>query len=108
MDNFETTLILSPDLSNEKLKLELKNFEENIKKNDGDIIAQEDWGLRDLSYVINNFKKAFYKYYQLEINGNNIKNITRILNQNDNIIRHLFIRVNEHQELPTNLNYEKN
>ena len=50
----------------------------------------------------------FYKYYQLEIDGSNIKNISRILNQNDNIIRHLFIRVNEHQELPTNLNYEKN
>ena len=63
MDNFETTLILSPDLSNEKLKLELKNFEENIKKNDGDIIAQEDWGLRDLSYKIKNAKKAFYIFY---------------------------------------------
>ena len=30
------------------------------------------------------------------------------LNQSDNILRHLFIKVSQHQELPTKLNYEKN
>ena len=107
MDNFETTLILSPDLSNEKLKLELKNFEENIKKNDGDIIAQEDWGLRDLSYKIGNYSKAFYNFYQIEIYGDKIENIKKTLNQDENFIRHLFVKVEKHQELPTKLNNEK-
>ena len=108
MNKFEAILLISPEVSKSTLNDNIKNFEDSISNNAGKIKDSEDWGLRDLSYVINNFKKAFYKYYQLEINGNNIKNITRILNQNDNIIRHLFIRVNEHQELPTNLNYEKN
>jgi len=108
MNKFEAILLISPEASKSTLNDNIKNFEESISNNSGKIKDTEDWGLRDLSYVINNFKKAFYKYYQLEINGNNIKNITRNLNQNDNIIRHLFIRVNKHQELPTNLNYEKN
>ena len=68
----------------------------------------EYWKDRNLSYDINNFKKAFYRYFQLEIIGSNIQKITKTLNQNDNIIRHLFIKVNKHQELPTKLNYEKN
>ena len=100
--------ILLKSKSKSNLNDTLKNFEENVLNNTGKIKNKEDWGLRDLSYVIKNFKKAFYKYYQLEIDGSNVKNITRVLNQNDNIIRHLFIRVNAHQELPTNLNYEKN
>ena len=108
MNKFEAVIMISPEVSSTILNENIKNFEKSISNNSGKITDKEDWGLRDLSYGINNFKKAFYKYYQLEINGNNIKNITRILNQNDNIIRHLFIRVNEHQELPTNLNYEKN
>ena len=108
MNKFEAILLISPEVSKSTLTDNIKNFEDIISNNAGKIKDTEDWGLRDLSYVISNFKKAFYKYYQLEINGSNIKNITRILNQNDNIIRHLFIRVNEHQELPTNLNYEKN
>ena len=108
MNKFEAILLISPEISKSILNDNLKNFEEIISNNSGEIKDKEDWGLRDLSYMINNFKKAFYKYYQLEIDGNHIKNITKMLNQNDNIIRHLFIRVNAHQELPTILKYEKN
>ena len=108
MNNFEVVLLISPEISNSILKDNLKNFEEIIKNNDGKIKETEDWGLRDLSYDINNFKKAFYRYYQLEIDGSNIQKITKNINQNDNLLRHLFIKVNEHQELPTKLNYEKN
>ena len=103
MDNFETTLILSPDLSSEKMKSELKNFEENIKKNDGDIIAQEDWGLRDLSYKIKNAKKAFYIFYQIKFNGNKIQDLKKTISQNEKILRYLFIKVKDHDELPTKL-----
>ena len=108
MNKFEAIILISPEVSKSILDDNLKNFEESISNNSGKIKDTEDWGLRDLSYTINNFKKAFYKYYQIEIDGSNIIKITRILNQNDNFIRHLFIRVSQHQELPTNLNYEKN
>ena len=108
MTKFEAVLLISPELSNNILEQNIKNFEDIIIKSSGKIINTEDWGLRDLSYDVNNFKKAFYKYFQLEIDGNNIQKITKTLNQNDNILRHLFIKVSQHQELPTKLNYEKN
>ena len=108
MNKFEAVLLISPEISNSILAENLKNFEDIIKNNSGKIKNSEDWGLRDLSYDISNFKKAFYRYFQLEINGSEIQKITKNLNQNDNIIRHLFVKVSEHQELPTKLNYEKN
>ena len=108
MNKFEAVLIVSPEVSNNILEQNIKNFEEIVSKSSGKIMNTEDWGLRDLSYDINNFKKAFYKYFQIEINGSNIQQITKILNQNDNILRHLFIKVHQHQELPTKLNHEKN
>ena len=107
MNKFEAVLLLSPEVSNTILSENLKVFEESISNNSGKITNTEDWGLRDLSYDINSFKKAFYRFYQIEINGNEIKKITKNLNQNDNFIRHLFIKVSKHQELPTKLNYEK-
>ena len=108
MNKFEAILILTPEISNSVLSDNLKLFEESISNQSGKIVDSEDWGLRDLSYDINSFKKAFYKFYQIEIEGSKIENLTRIINQNDNFIRHLFIRVKKHQELPTKLNYEKN
>ena len=108
MNKFEAVLLISPEISNTILKNNLKKFEDLVVNNSGKITNSEDWGLRELSYDIKNFKKAFYKYFQFEINGSNIQKISKTLNQNDNIIRHLFIKVSEHQELPTKLKYEKN
>ena len=107
MNKFEAVLLISPESSNSVLSDNIKNFEDTINNNSGKIINSEAWGLRDLSYDIDNFKKAFYRYFQIELNGNYIQKITKTLNQNDNIIRHIFIKVNDHQELPTKLNYEK-
>ena len=76
--------------------------------NDGSLIETEDWGLRDISFNINNFKKAFYKFYQIEINGNKLIEIKKNLTQNEKILRHLFVKVEEHQKLPTKMiNEEK-
>ena len=108
MNKFEAVLLISPEVPNNLLEQNIKNFEDIVTNNSGKIINTEDWGLRDLSYDINNFKKAFYKFFQLEIMGSNIQIISKTLNQNDNILRHLFIKVNQHQELPTKLNHEKN
>ena len=69
----------------------------------GSIISQEEWGLRDLSYKIKNFQKAFYKYYQLEIEGSKIQDIKKSISQNEKIIRNLFIKVENHEKLPTKL-----
>ena len=108
MNKFEAVLLLSPETSDNLLEKNIKTFQDIIINNSGKITNTEDWGLRDLSYEINNYKKAFYRYFQLEINGSNLQKIAKTLNQNDNILRHLFIKVNQHQELPTKLNYEKN
>ena len=108
MNKFEAVILISPETSNSGLSKQVKNFEDIILSHSGTITNSEDWGLRDLSYDIKKCKKAFYKYFQLEINGINIQKISKTLNQNDNIIRHMFIKVDEHQELPTKLNYEKN
>ncbi len=107
MNKFEAVLIFSPELATNSLTTELDKFKKQISNNSGQIINEEDWGLRDLTYNINKFKKAFYKFFQIEINGNSLDSIKKDLNQSDNVIRHLFIKVNEHQELPTKLKYEK-
>ena len=107
MNKFEVVLIYSPELANTAINNELEKFKKSVDDNSGKIINQEDWGLRDLSYSINKFKKAFYKFVQLEITGDFVNKIKTEFNQNDNLLRYLFIKVQNHQELPTKLNYEK-
>tara|TARA_A100001011_G_scaffold349787_1_gene388621 strand:- start:2529 stop:2855 length:327 start_codon:yes stop_codon:yes gene_type:complete len=107
MNKFEVVLLLNPELSTQNLKTEISKFKDHISNNDGKIINEENWGLRDLNYNIKKFKKAFYNYIQIEISGHLLDKIKKDLNQTDNLLRYLFIKVSEHQELPTKLKYEK-
>ena len=107
MNKFEVVLILSPDLATTSLNTEINNFKTKLTDQNAKIVNEEDWGLRDLSYSINKFKKAFYRYLQVEASGQIVKQISKELNQSENLIRYIFIKVSEHQELPTKLVYEK-
>ena len=103
MSKFEAVILLSPDLSSANLKKQEESFKKLLVGLNGSIVSNEDWGLRDLNYKIKNFKKAFYKFYQLEIEGSKIQNIKKNINQNEQIIRHLFVKVKNHEKLPTKI-----
>ena len=107
MNKFEVVLILNPDLATNVLNSEVENFKSKLSSVSAKIINEEDWGLRDLSYNINKFKKAFYRFVQIEASGSILKELSKELNQSENLIRYLFIKVKKHQELPTKLNNEK-
>ena len=109
MTKFEAVLLFSPDLSTPIIAKEEDQFRTNIEGQDGKIINIEDWGLRDISFNINNFKKAFYKYYQIEVDGSKIQIFKKNLTQNEKVLRHMFVKVEMHQELPTKMaNNEEN
>tara|TARA_B100000674_G_C37662372_1_gene833123 strand:+ start:25 stop:351 length:327 start_codon:yes stop_codon:yes gene_type:complete len=107
MNKFEVVIIINPELATNVLNKEIDNFKSNLNSHSANIINEEDWGLRELSYNINKFKKAFYRYFQIETSGSIVKEISKDLNQSENLIRYLFIKVKNHQELPTKLKYEK-
>ena len=107
MNKFEVVLIFNPDLSTDILNKELSSFKSKLTDNSAKIVNEENWGLRDLSYSINKYKKAFYNFLQVEAAGDIIKNLNKELNQSENLIRYLFVKVKNHEELPTKLNYEK-
>ena len=107
MNKFEAVILLSPEISTSIRENLCKDFINLINENSGEIISSEDWGIRDLSYKIKDISKAFYNFFQIEIDGSKLENINKSLTQNESFIRHLFIKVNEHQKLPTKLNNEK-
>ena len=53
MNKFEAVLLYSPDLSSPQISKEEKDFEKNIKNFEGKVISTENWGLRNISFKIN-------------------------------------------------------
>lgn len=50
------------------------------------------WGNRQLAYMIDNHKEAYYVLFDGPMNGREIRAYERELMYNENVIRHMFIR----------------
>ena len=98
---FEHVYMLRQDLSSADLESAISNHEKTISELDGTVVYKESWGLKNLSYPIKNNKKAFYEYMNIEIPNEKIEEMSSKLNLNENIIRHLSIKVKEFDETPS-------
>ena len=103
MNYFEVTLLISPDNTKNNLIDISKTFEKLVVDQDGSIISKEDWGLRNLAYKIKSLKKAFYFFYQINLEGQKIQALKKNISKNEKIIRYLIIKVNVHDKLPTKM-----
>ena len=98
---FEHVYMLRQDLSSADLESAINNHEKTISDMNGTIVYKESWGLKNLSYPIKNNKKAFYEYMNIEISNEKIEEINSKLNLDENIIRHLVVKVKEFEETPS-------
>lgn len=93
---YEIMYIIRPDIEENTLKEVVRNFEKVLTDNKAKIINFKEMGQRRLAYEINDFKSGYYYVYQVEVNDyKNIKEFDRLALINDNIIRHLIIRLDD-------------
>ena len=104
---FEHVYMLRQDLSSADLESAISNHEETIGELEGTIIYKENWGLKNLSYPIKNNKKAFYEYMNIEMPNEKIEEMNSKLNLDENVIRHLSIKVKDFEKTPSPMIREK-
>jgi len=93
---YEHTFITKQDLSSNQVKTVLDKYEDIIKKNSGEILKTEEWGLRILSYNIKNNKKGFYFHIKFTGIGKTIEELEKSGNIDDMLIRYLTVKVKKH------------
>ena len=104
---FEHVLILKQELSTTDLEAELQSHNDMIAELSGSITYKESWGLRNLAYPIDNNKKAFYEFMNIDMPGQNIDTLNAKLNLNENVVRYLSIKVKKFGETPTAMTKER-
>jgi small subunit ribosomal protein S6 len=96
MNCYEHTFITKQDLTESQTKTIIDKYQDLIKKNSGEILKTEDWGLRILTYNIKNNKKGFYFHIKLNGTGKTIEELEKAENIDDVIIRYLTVKVKKH------------
>ena len=96
MNYYEHTLIAKQDLPESQSKRLIDKYENIIKKNSGNIVRTEEWGLMNFVRAIKNSKKGFYFHIKLEGIGKTIEELEKAENIDDKLIRYLTVRVKKH------------
>jgi small subunit ribosomal protein S6 len=92
---YETTLIIQPEISDEGVGT-LQERLDGILEGFGTIrLIYDDLGKRRLAYEIQNFQKGRYVMLRFLDEGSNIKPLERALGLEDSIIRFLTVQVND-------------
>ena len=89
MRSYETVIIITPVLSEGDLKKTIEKFRDLLKKAKADIIHEEDWGMRNLAYEIQNKSTGYYHIYEYSANADIIAPFEVELSRDENIIRFL-------------------
>ena len=67
LNQYETVFIATPVLSENQMKEAVQKFKKVITDNTGEIVHEENWGLKKLAYPIQ--KKSTGFYYLVEFKG---------------------------------------
>ena len=96
MNCYEHTFITRQDLPENQAKKLVDKYKDIIKKNLGQVLKTEEWGLRNLSHIIKNNKKGFYFHMKFEGIRKTIEELEKTENIDEMLIRFLTVRVKKH------------
>ncbi len=99
MPSYELTYVLRP-LDDAALAATTERINNMIATSGGEIVARNDWGKRHLAYPIKKLNEGIYSSLQLNLPPTAVRTIERALQLNDDVLRYLVIRVEEHPTAP--------
>ena len=93
MNLYEHTIIAKQNFTKSQLDTIKNKYTNLIKKNNGELIKIEDWGLLNLSYKIAKNRKGNYLHFKLKGNGITIYELEKNEKIDNNLLRFLTVRV---------------
>ena len=93
---YESTVIVTPVLTDTELKQLLSGYIDFLKSNGAEIVHEDFWGMKQLAYPIK--KKTSGFYYAVEFNAPNdvIDKLELAFRRDENILRFLSVKLDKY------------
>ena len=96
MNKYELIFIVKPDLEESQIKGVNDSVKAMLSEMKANILEEKEWGQKELAYEIKKYKTGYYFYYLIkEKDTSAVKEFDRVALINENIIRHLVVKVEE-------------
>ena len=101
MAYYEHVLIARQDISSQAVDQLAEEFAGIITANGGQVTKTENWGLRTLAYRIKKNRKAHFTLLNINAPAAAVAEMERQMGINEDILRFMTIRMEEHEEGPS-------
>ena len=101
MPYYENVFIARQDVSAVQVDGLIENFEKIITDAGGSIAKRENWGLRTMAYKIKKNRKGHYVLLNIDAPAPALHEMERQMRINEDILRYMTIRVDEHEVAPS-------
>ena len=95
MNQYETVFILNPVLSEKQIEEAVQKYVSLIKTQKGKLSNQEDWGLKKLSYPIENKKSGFYHLFEFTAPKDSVSELEIEFRRDERIMRYLTVKLDK-------------
>lgn len=94
MKKYEIMFIVKPDLEEGAIKTVFDSMKTMLEEQKANIIESKEMGQKELAYEIKKYKTGYYFYFLIEAeDAKAVKEFDRVALINENIIRHLVVKV---------------
>ncbi|MDA7987198.1 MAG: 30S ribosomal protein S6, partial [Alphaproteobacteria bacterium] len=101
MTLYESVLLVRPDARAERVEELALSYGKLIEQHGGTMVGHELWGLRNLSFPIKKSQRAHYVMLCLDSPPAAMSEMESRLRYDDEILRHLTVRVKQHGDTPS-------
>ncbi len=102
-NEYETVVILRPDLDDAATYGLIEKFEQVITGNAGHLLIRDDWGKRKLAYPIQKHQKGHYVLISHLAPSSLVTELERRIRNEDSVIRFLTAKVADAVDVPVRL-----
>ena len=96
LNQYETVFIATPVLSEIQMKEAVNKFKKVITDSKGEIVHEEDWGLKKLAYPIQKKSTGFYNLIEFRAEPESIALLETEYRRDERIIRFLTMKMEKY------------
>ena len=101
MSLYECVFIARQDVSATQVDSLVEIFQNVITESGGTIGKTENWGLRTIAYKIKKNRKGHYVLMNIDAHSDAVLEMERQMRINEDVLRYLTLRVDEHETEPS-------
>ena len=90
---YELIMALSPVSTEAEATVIVDSVADVITSSGGEVTGREEWGVKRLAYLVNNFQEGSYYKADISMDSSNVKELDRTLNANQDVLVHLISKV---------------